>query len=624
MATHALALALPAVLFAAAYASTDRHMDPETLAAQGLALELHELASVGDAPRTIRRVHPDLEHISAWISSVGASVALFDHDGDDVANDVCLVDSRFDTVTVAPAPTTGLRFARFEVIWSDAGATPGTVAPMGCLAADMDEDGRQDLILYYWGRAPSLYLAADGFAERDLLPRHEIWNTNAAIVADVDGDGHLDLMFGNYFPGDAEILGAAGRPHMQRSMSRARNGGENRLLLGRPILGGGVAFEDASPALHSVARHGWTLALGAADLDGDALPEIYVANDFGPDDLLHNRSAPGEPAFARVEGRRGLFDPRSRVLGRDSFKGMGVAFGDINRDGRLDIHVSNIAEEYALMESHFVFLHTGDDAAFARGQAPFRDASGTLGLARSAWGWDARFVDLNNNGHTEVLQATGFVKGDTDRWPELHELAMGNDGLLEHPGAWPAFGPGADLSGDRADALFARNADGDFVDVAAAAGLGAPSVSRGIAVADVDRDGRVDAAIARQWEASVLAHNVSGSAGSALSLDLRLAGLNGGDRPAVGALATLELDNGARIAAVVPGGEGHSGRSAPELYFGLGHEAPATVRVQVRWRDAAGLRSREFRLAPGHHRILLEAETAVLAPDPGEIANEGH
>jgi hypothetical protein len=113
--------------------------------------------------------------------------------------------------------------------------------------------------------------------------------------------------------------------------------------------------------------------MAARDLDGDLikanekelgkfrqLPEIYIANDFGPDRLLLNRSTPGNPRFILVEGKRGLATPRSKVLGRDSFKGMGVDFGDVVEDGHPAIAVSNISSPYALLESHFLFVNTGD------------------------------------------------------------------------------------------------------------------------------------------------------------------------------------------------------------------------------------------------------------------------
>src|SRR4029077_16067777 len=117
---------------------------------------------------------------------------------------------------------------------------------------------------------------------------------------------------------------------------------------------------------------------------------------------------PGEPAFQIVEGRRGMTTPRSKVLGQDSFKGMGVDFGNINGDGRLAIAVSNISETYALLESHFLFVHTGEDAAWDRGEAPYRDESVARGVWTGGWAWDVKFADLVNSGTPQILQAMGF------------------------------------------------------------------------------------------------------------------------------------------------------------------------------------------------------------------------
>src|SRR5262249_53569950 len=158
------------------------------------------------------------------------------------------------------------------------------------------------------------------------------------------------------------------------------------------------------------------------DLDGDLRPEIYVAHDFGPDLLLHNDSSQGDVRFVPVYGRRTLTTPKSKVLGMDSFKGMGVEFADLNGDGWPDIIVSNIAAPYALQETNFVFLSTGAVADFARGLAPYLDRSEPLGLSRSGWAWDVKAADFDNDGVLEIVQAKGFVKGDVNRWPELHEL----------------------------------------------------------------------------------------------------------------------------------------------------------------------------------------------------------
>jgi hypothetical protein len=103
-----------------------------------------------------------------------------------------------------------------------------------------------------------------------------------------------------------------------------------------------VTFEEVIDAFPPGVGGGWGLAVGACDLDGDQLPELYVAHDFGPDRLFWNRSTRGHIRFALLAGEAKFAAPKSYVLGRDSFKSMGVDFADLNDDGRPDIYVSNI------------------------------------------------------------------------------------------------------------------------------------------------------------------------------------------------------------------------------------------------------------------------------------------
>src|SRR5262249_49191803 len=148
--------------------------------------------------------------------------------------------------------------------------------------------------------------SAAAFAARELSATGERWYTNAASFADLDGDGHLDLLLGNYFEDGARILDATAAvgDSMQDSMSRASNGGRNRVFRWVAARSGAepdVRFEEVQGVFDEQALRGWTLAIGAADLDGDLLPEIYFANDFGPDRLFHNRSRPGALRFALLE-----------------------------------------------------------------------------------------------------------------------------------------------------------------------------------------------------------------------------------------------------------------------------------------------------------------------------------
>lgn len=603
------------------------------LAAQ-FRFERTALPAPAGPARDVRQVHPSFYNHAAWVSAIGASVALADLDGDALPNDLCSVDPRTDLVLAAPVPGTEQRFAPFVLAPAGLPYDARTMAPMGCMVGDFNEDATADLLVYYWGRTPVVFLRRAGaglelgaaaFRPVELVASYKVWNTAVATQADFDGDGHVDLVFGNYFQDGAAVLDASGkgRLEMQDSMSRAFNGGINRIFLWAGAGSGpepDVRFQEAAGAFDPEVAAGWTLSVGAADLDGDLLPELYFGNDFGPDRLLHNRSQPGKVRFALLEGRKGFTTPSSKVLGRDSFKGMGVDFGDLDGDGLTDIYVSNIANEFALQESHFAFINSGELSKMKDGKAPFVDRSEELGLSRSAFSWESRLADFNNDGVNEAMQATGFVSGEVNRWPELQELAMANDRVLHDPRVWPRFRPGDDISGKLHNPFFVRSQSGRYFDLAPDLGIDQLQVSRGIATADIDADGDLDFAVANQWESSFLYVNKSSGAGAFLGLRLLLPvsaepvemqmapGLprNLQGRPAIGARAVVQLPDGRELTSEIDGGTGHSGDRSHDLHFGLGKIGGTPVNVELAWRDTHGkVHKAQLRLAAGWHTIVL-------------------
>ncbi|MGW4637234.1 CRTAC1 family protein [Sphaerisporangium sp. NPDC004334] len=592
----------------------------------------------GYTQQTIRKVNKDYTHIDAWISSVGAAIAMNDLDGDGLSNDLCLVDTRIDQAVVTPTPgARGNRYAPFAL--NPAGLPMNdTMAPMGCVPGDYNEDGRIDLLVYMWGRTPIVYLAKPGATKLDASAYQAVelvpganstngkytgpqWNTNAATVADFDGDGHDDIFIGNYFA-DSPVLdpNANGGVHMNHSMSDGHNGGEDYFFRWTGSSTGAtpsVTYECVDNVLSKEASKGWELGAAATDLNGDQLPELYLANDFGPDRMFYNRSTPGHIKLSPVTGVRSPIIPKSKTVGNDSFKGMGVDFGDLNHDGLYDMFVSNITTSWGIEESNFQYMNTAKNPAdltakLSEGVAPFKDVSAPSGTAWSGWGWDIKMADFNNSGDLQIAQATGFVKGQTDRWPQLQELATANDQLLQNPFWWPNARAGDDIGGHQTLHFFVKGPSGRYVDMAKELGLAIPTPTRGIATGDADGDGRLDFAVARQWDEPVFYSNQSPDTGAYLGLKLfrdtpaSPGALPAAGSPVTGAQVCVKTADGRTYVARVDGSSGHSGRRSTDVHIGLGQNVTGPLTVNVKWRDRTGqVHAQDLQLATGWHTLEL-------------------
>ena len=580
----------------------------------------------GIVPMNVREVHPQYKKIDAWVSVVGAAVNITDFDGDNLPNDIIHIDPRYNTVSVFPVKGTGERYKPFQLVPKTLPYNPASMPPSGTLANDFNEDGKIDVLVNYLGRSPIIfYQTENGFLESELNTSVEKWFTTTSTMADFDGDGHDDIFIGNYFPDGAKLYEkeAVDKDQvMQHSMSRGDNGATNRIFLWAGVKNGRAIFKESVDWLKGLGfPNDWTLAVAAADLNGDMLPEIYIANDFAPDKLLLNKSVKGHLSFQELKGPKGFFSIRSNVLGRDSFKGMGVDFGDINGDGLLDIYVSNIADDFALHESHYAFINTGDGDAIRKGIAPFINESESMGLSRSSWGWEARLGDFNNDGIPEAIQGTGFRKGKVNRWPELQELATGHDEFLSNPENWPKLNHGDDISGHSHIPFFVRHESGKYYDISSHLDVDDIQVTRGIATADFEHDGKLDFVAASQWEDSRMYHNKSETTNSFLGLRLILP-LDSTNRHvmidpkqnlrakyAVGAKVTAYMVGGRKLVSFVDGGNGHTGKRSSEIHFGLGNGSGVSNKidnVEITWRQSDGtIASTKIKLTAGWHTVAL-------------------
>ena len=122
------------------------------------------LPEVADHPpyKYVRKVHPSVKHIRAYVSTLGASVSMGDLDGDGLQNDVVWVDPRTDKVNSGPVPGTE---ARYETFALDPGSSfpdwdPSRMCPQSSLIVDLNEDGLMDVLVVYWGRSPIAFIRA--------------------------------------------------------------------------------------------------------------------------------------------------------------------------------------------------------------------------------------------------------------------------------------------------------------------------------------------------------------------------------------------------------------------------------------------------------------------------------
>ncbi|MCB1095535.1 MAG: VCBS repeat-containing protein [Verrucomicrobiae bacterium] len=284
----------------------------------------------------------------------------------------------------------------------------------GALFADFDNDGDQDLALGLNGALMILQNDGGGkFAPRVRFPT--VMNAFSLAAADYDQDGLLDLYVCRYYAEQEDGADlAAPVPYFD-----ANNGGANFLLHNEGLdkASGWLTFSDATATAGlDVNNRRFSFAAVWDDFDNDGDSDLYVANDFGKNNLYLNTRG----KFSDATAKTGL---------EDSAFGMSAATADINRDGITDLYVGNMFSSAGNRVTQQAQFRGGRDATFrpvfqrlARGNSMFRarldggqlayeDVSVEAGVTLGRWSWGSIFMDVNNDGWEDVFVANGFVTG---------------------------------------------------------------------------------------------------------------------------------------------------------------------------------------------------------------------
>ncbi len=438
---------------------------------------------------------------------------------------------------------------------------------------DYDNDGWLDLLVGRFG-TPILYRnqGPDGKGRHRFTDVSkaagltEFGNTIAMIAFDHDNDGWLDLLLGNYFQ-PLNLLDLDTRQVLPNNLDYADNGGGLTFWHNVPLKSGGRSFVEITGEAGFAHHTGWSLDIGHADLNNDGLQDVYVAGDYGTDRLFINQGV-------GKDGRHEFKDVTEEAMGLDTRKGMNVDFGDYDRDGFLDVYVTNITDEY-MKECNFLWHNEGPDE---EGQLTLIDLSRETGTCDTDWGWAAKFGDFDNDGWEDIFAVNGLrSRGEQNYIPILLEVIITPNVDFSDVDSYPDIGE-MTWSGYQKQRFFHNLGDGTFRESGAQAGLDNDLDGRGIAMADFDNDGLLDLYQTNANQPALLHHNLTRGAGSWLELKLEGSESN---RDAIGARVTVTAA-GESYLREVNGGNAYASQSTTRLHFGLG-QAKRIDAVEIRW-----------------------------------------
>jgi hypothetical protein len=477
---------------------------------------------------------------------MGSGVALFDYDNDGRL-DIFLVNGApisdptpLGTIPRKNDPKYWHRLyhqkpdGTFEDVTERAGVQ-GLGYGFGVAVGDYDNDGFEDLFVTEYG-GNRLYHNNGNGTFTDVTEKAGVggsgWSTSAAWV-DLDNDGLLDLVVLRYVQWDFED---------RRCMVNGTIPTYCRPDSFPPIAplvyhnNGDGTFTEVSRQI-GLSKPGKGLGIAIADYDRDGRIDIYVANDSMPGFLYHNK---GNGTFEETALLAGVGVTDS---GR-TYAGMGVDFADYNNDGLPDLAVADLAlETYALYENV--------------GKGFFRyatDSSGLGNITMQHSGMGLRFIDYDNDGRKDLLVSQGHVMDTVDLVnPNLHY---------------------------REPLLLARNTGKDFVDVSAISGeiFHQAWAGRGLAVGDINNDGRMDAVVSTSEGPAHVVLNQTATPNHWLIL--KLTG-HKSNRDAIGAEVKVVTARGAQYATVTTTGS-YLSSSDKRVHFGLGPEK-TVQKVEIRW-----------------------------------------
>ncbi len=487
------------------------------------------------------------------VESMGGGVALFDFDRDGLL-DIYLVNSYTVGAALAHSPRPGAALYRnrsggkFEEVAMKAGVSdPGWA--MGVSVADFDNDGFDDLYITCFGPNRLYRNRGDGRFD-DVTARSGVGDSRfstGAAWGDYDRDGDLDLFVANYVDFKLDDLPLFGKGQLCQYRGVPVQCGPRGLPGAGDALyrnNGDGTFTETSKAAKVDDPQGY-YGLGAmwTDFDDDGWPDLFVANDATPN-------------FAYRNNHDGTFTEMGLVLGcavdeNGAEQGsMGVSIGDYDRDGRLDLVVTNFSDQYNTI------YRQNEDGSFTDASR----ATKTAEVSMPYVGWGTKFFDYDNDGWLDLLVANGHV------YPQIE-------------GAYPG-------GMYRQRKLFYRNLrDGTFAEVAAELGtaLMERRASRGAAFGDYDEDGDVDAIINDLDGPPMLLRNDGGNRAGHW-INVKLTGTKS-NRNAVGARITLKAGGLTQIDEV-HAGDSYLSHSDWRLHFGLG-AAKTVDEMTIRWPSGA-------------------------------------